>query len=127
MKTLDLVLKGKWYDMIESGMKTEEYREIKDYWCKRLQGFGKPRVCPYSLPSNDDKRICQMKGSHCLSGASPIYDKVRFRRGYTNKSMTFEIAFMRVGQGNVEWGAPADTNVFIIKLGKRVEEKNQDD
>ena len=29
MKTLDLVLKHKWYDMIESGLKTEEYREIR--------------------------------------------------------------------------------------------------
>ena len=127
MKTLDLVLKGKWYDMIESGVKTEEYREIKDYWCKRLQGFGQPRACIYSLPSDGDKQICQMRGAQCLSGTSVVYNKVRFRRGYTNKSMTFKIESMRIGQGNVEWGAPADTNVFIIKLGKRVEEKNQDD
>jgi hypothetical protein len=31
MKTLNLVLKKKWYDMIESGEKTEEYRELKSY------------------------------------------------------------------------------------------------
>lgn len=36
MKTLDLVLKHKWYDMIECGEKREEYREIKPYWQKRL-------------------------------------------------------------------------------------------
>lgn len=35
-KTLYLSLKAKWYDMIESGEKTEEYREIKEYWYKRL-------------------------------------------------------------------------------------------
>lgn len=29
MKTLDLVLKYKWYDMVDSGVKTEEYREFK--------------------------------------------------------------------------------------------------
>ena len=30
--TLDLVLIGKLYDMIERGEKREEYREIKPYW-----------------------------------------------------------------------------------------------
>jgi len=29
MKILDLPLKAKWYEMIESGNKKEEYREIK--------------------------------------------------------------------------------------------------
>lgn len=28
--------KAKWYEMIESGEKKEEYREIKEYWTKRL-------------------------------------------------------------------------------------------
>ena len=36
METLDLVLKGKWFDMIKEGIKREEYREIKPYWTKRL-------------------------------------------------------------------------------------------
>lgn len=39
MKTLDLVLKGKWYDMIASGEKTEEHRETKPYWEKRLLDY----------------------------------------------------------------------------------------
>jgi len=34
--TIHLFLKSKWYDMIASGIKTEEYREIKPYWCKRI-------------------------------------------------------------------------------------------
>lgn len=33
---LRLNLKAKWYEMIESGEKKEEYREIKEYWTKRL-------------------------------------------------------------------------------------------
>lgn len=36
MKTLHLPLKAKWYEMIESGVKTEDYREIKPYWTKRI-------------------------------------------------------------------------------------------
>lgn len=40
MKVLHLVLKRKWYDMIASGEKIEEYRDIKPYWSKRLfKGF----------------------------------------------------------------------------------------
>lgn len=36
MKILYLTLKKKWFDMILSGEKKEEYREIKPYWDKRL-------------------------------------------------------------------------------------------
>lgn len=36
MKILHLKLKKKWFDMIVSGVKKEEYREIKPYWDKRL-------------------------------------------------------------------------------------------
>lgn len=36
MKVLHLTLKKKWFDMIASGEKKEEYREIKMYWAKRL-------------------------------------------------------------------------------------------
>lgn len=35
-KILYLPLKKEWYEMIERGEKTEEYREIKPYWNKRL-------------------------------------------------------------------------------------------
>lgn len=36
MQVLHLTLKKKWFDMIASGQKREEYREIKPYWAKRL-------------------------------------------------------------------------------------------
>lgn len=36
MKILHFSLKAKWYRMIESGEKPEEYREIKHYWAFRL-------------------------------------------------------------------------------------------
>lgn len=40
MIVLDLVIKHKWYDLIKSGKKKFEYREVKPYWDKRL--FNKP-------------------------------------------------------------------------------------
>ena len=39
MKTLTLAIKKKWFDMIASGVKLEEYREIKPYYKSR---FNKP-------------------------------------------------------------------------------------
>lgn len=35
-KVLHLSVKKQWFDMISAGEKTEEYREIKPYWIKRL-------------------------------------------------------------------------------------------
>jgi len=37
MKTLHLNLQKKWFDMILAGEKAEEYRDITEYWIKRLQ------------------------------------------------------------------------------------------
>lgn len=36
MRVLHLTLKKKWFDLIASGEKKEEYREMKPYWHKRL-------------------------------------------------------------------------------------------
>lgn len=35
-KVLTLTVSKQWFDMIAAGEKTEEYREIKGYWVKRL-------------------------------------------------------------------------------------------
>lgn len=35
-KVLNLVVTKEWFNMIVSGAKNEEYREIKPYWIKRL-------------------------------------------------------------------------------------------
>lgn len=43
-RTLDLVLKSKWFDMIFNGIKKEEYREIKPYWVKRFTTFSYSQV-----------------------------------------------------------------------------------
>lgn len=45
MRLLHLPLKAKWYDMIESGKKTEEYRAITEYWKKRLEKRNYTHVC----------------------------------------------------------------------------------
>lgn len=85
--------------MIEEGIKKEEYREIKPYWIKRLTDSSK----------NGD--VCGFKK----------FDTVKFHYGYTNKTMTFECCGITIGRGATSLGAPKDKEVFIIKLGKRIE------
>lgn len=95
-KTLELILKNRWYDMIASGEKREEYREWKPYWLQRL---GK-----------------------CIDGIWILKapDIIRFRRGYTNLTMEFRVQCMSYGTGNPQWGAPEEP-VIIFKLGKRID------
>lgn len=111
-KILHLVLKRKWWDMIASGVKTEEYREIKHHWIKRLCFCRHQQGCEYSAAAEE-----------CLSCASTgeymcyPYEQVCFHFGYTSQTMTFKIEDISIGKGNPEWGAPKE-DVFIIKLGK---------
>ena len=37
--TLNLVLKSNWYELIKAGTKKEEYRELTNYWERRLCFF----------------------------------------------------------------------------------------
>lgn len=96
MKTLHLPLRKKWYEMIDSGVKPEDYRENKPYWCKRLY-------------KNGDMTTQELKP----------YTHVMFSYGYTKRRMTFEINKIILSFGKTEWGAPSDKEVFIIKLGMR--------
>lgn len=50
------------------------------------------------------------------------YTHVRFRYGYTRRSMIYEIESITTGKGKIEWGAPdSDKDVYIIKVGKRTD------
>lgn len=111
MKVLDLPLKKEWYKMIESGIKREEYRVLKPFWLKRIFGC------------DADMYYCSTKGASCYSCNLPNYLKpkdfthVRFRYGYTKRTMTYEIINISIGVGYRNWGAP-DCKVIIIKIGK---------
>ncbi len=113
-KTLHLPLKAKGYEMIDNGVKTEVYLEIKPYWIKRL--------CDNWV---DKDRYVDCMNNCCINCIQTKlynlykYNAVKFSYGYTKRTMTFEIESIRIGKGNPEWGAPTEC-VFIIKLGKRV-------
>ena len=109
MGTLDLVLKRKWYDMIASGEKTEEYREIKPYWVKRL-----------TLLRYDNLLFSHRIGYQFI----PFKDftHATFHLGYAKDrpSMTFAIKEIVIDEGKEEWGALPGETYFVIKLGERL-------
>ena len=93
MKVLHLNLKKKWYDMILSGEKKEEYREIKSYWVKRLAD---------------------------ITTLSPLgYDLIEFRNGYGKDASRFRIEYKGIttGLAKGEWSDNWQGEVFVISLG----------
>lgn len=112
MKELHLNLKKEFYNLIESGVKKEEYREIKPYWIKRL--------CYQRLEHQDC--FPGYKCEECIRNEYLAYpfDAVVFRYGYTKRFMVWSIDEISIGQGRTDWGAPENKETFIIKLKERL-------
>jgi len=106
MKTLKLTLKKKWFDMILSGEKKEEYREIKRYWIQRL--------C--------DEFSFEIFDPECFQH----FDLIEFSNGYGSKvpRFTIECKGIEIAKGNTKWGAEPNVEYFVIKLGNIFETKN---
>lgn len=107
-KTLHLPLKKEWYEMIESGVKTEEYREIKPYWSKR---FLKDLPVFWRMAFN-----VAMLSNNCshLQGREihPIYTHITFSYGYTKRTMTFELERITIGKGTPRMGRTRQRCVY---------------
>lgn len=126
MKPLQLVLKKKWYDMILSGEKKEEYREIKPYWVSRLVDWS-----DYPKESHDEHKYITEnivydieQGHNGLDVLKSYFSKfktfhyVQFRNGYSKdgRSMLRESNGISIGEGRPEWGAEKGKKYFVIKL-----------
>ena len=117
MKTLTLPLKKKWFDMIASGEKKEEYLEISSYWIKRLLR------CGFLCNGN-----CVLMGEIVCPACRYLkynsFDTVVFLDYPPKDDMTRRIAFeiedIEISEGKEEWGAEAGTVYFVIKLGERL-------
>lgn len=114
--TLDLVLKVRWYEMIESGEKREEYRKIGDFWSKRLIVSPNTEKRNNGVPTPSHGDVL-----NCCGAAFRKFAFVRFHRAYTSTTMTFAVDGIEIGEGNPEWGAIPGEKYFVIKLGNRIE------
>lgn len=96
MLTLPIV--GKWFYMILSGEKKEEYRELKPYYTSRFKKIFD--MYPYSnIPSGGDKR------------------EIRFRNGYGSSRPEFiALCTLDIKTGREEWGAEPGKEYYTLKI-----------
>lgn len=95
---LVLPIKKQWFDMIVSGEKKEEYREIKPYYDQRL--------------------------GYLTEGTGKV-TTIILRNGYSNKSPAVKCkCTVEIGEGKTEWGADPDINYYIIKIIEIMEVRN---
>lgn len=110
---LILPIKKKWFDMIKSGEKKEEYREIKPYYNSRLKGY---------LPD-----FCGLKVFRCEYGIGfiSIEDEIVFRNGYRKDSPSIKCKIkVRKGYGKPEWGAEPGKEYYILEILDILEVQN---
>ena len=100
---LVLPIKKKWFDMIKSGEKKEEYREIKPYYESRLYHMGS------AYP--EDAMISN------FSVLVPKVKEIIFRNGYSKNSPMIKCNVdIYKGYGKKEWGAEPNKEYYVIKI-----------
>lgn len=99
---LVLPIKKKWFDMIKSREKIEEYREIKPYYASR---FFKNYI-------NSGTGL-----EWILNNNPEVYEYIKLRNGYSNNSPTIE-CYVRItkGYGKEEWGAEPNKLYYVLKI-----------
>lgn len=101
---LILPIKKKWFDMIKSGEKKEEYREIKPYYNKRLGNY----FIKHTIDSNIKKVLRKMTTTN---------KEILFRNGYGNNKPTLKcLCRLKLGQGKEEWGAEPSKEYYILEI-----------
>lgn len=94
---LVLPIKKKWFEMIISGEKEEEYREIKPYYDKRL--------------------------GYLAEGTGKV-TTIILRNGYSYNSPSIKCQVaVSIGTGIKEWGATPGEDYYILKILKILEVK----
>jgi len=93
---LELTIKKQWFDMIASGVKLQEYREIKKYWISRL--------------------MTEANGQQIFKK----FQAVRFRNGYgpNAPAVTVELKGIKIGSAVPEWSGSWPGIVFVLQLGQ---------
>lgn len=123
MKTLHLNLKRKWFEMVSTGEKKEEYRDITIYWCKRFilyNGKIKPlQWWTMFFQVTDHKpvqKLLEWKSRELITFINPEY--IIFSNGYATKrpQIVREFRDLRIGGGRESWGAEPEKEYFVFSL-----------
>ena len=128
MKNLQLSLKTKWFEMTKAYIKTEDYRDINEYWVKRFIYYKESK-----LTVEEIIRFIKNYKHYGYVDVSAIftYHDLSFKEfkqnimtlGYpksTDKEKILKIEHkgIEIRTGNPEWGAYPNKLYFVIKHGK---------
>lgn len=129
---LILPVKKKWYEMMESGIKREEYREINKYWHSRIAYCFKwcsgMYFKKFDASDFDDAEYIKNRG-YCQGCENVCHfekillapEIVRIRYGYSKRFIDFKIKQIKIDVGKEEWGAEPGKRYFVIVLGERIQ------
>ena len=107
---LTLTIKKEWFDMILSGEKKEEYREIKPYYETRF-------MTVYG--------IAWIYGGIKVKGRESPIKEILFKNGYSKNSPQFVAkCALHIGTGKEEWGAEQNKEYYILRIHEIIERKN---
>ena len=130
-KELRLSLKTKWFEMTKSGIKTEDYREINEYWIKRLThneiGLSIGQINEAICALRDgypEESIANIYGVYVNQFAVNVMTLGYPKSTDTERILKLEHKGIEVRMGNPEWGAEPGKFYFVIKHGAIVETGN---
>lgn len=120
-KILTLTLKKKWFDMIASGDKRQEYRELKPYWMNRFLLYV-GNVKDVNFWKWDEMLNPESAKEQILDHPNIDFQKythIVFKNGYAKDAPTIKVEFngFMVGDAIPKWSDNWQGSVFILKLG----------
>lgn len=120
-KTLHLNLKRKWFDMILSGEKEQEYREIKPFFISRLFEYKNwLNITGLDAIKHFETSFRALGSSSSLWRFIKPFDSITFSNGMTKDCDRFEIELkgINISTGRKSWGAEEKVFYFVFDLGK---------
>ncbi len=127
---LQLTIKKHWFDLIKSGEKTEEYRELKPYYVVRLlepKNGKKHNIKETELMINALEYHYHPKwDKELITAGVKKYESIVFRNGRSASAPTIEVEYkgLKVAKGKLEWGAEPNKIYFVLVLGKVLKTRN---
>lgn len=112
---LRLPLKEKWFNMTKAGIKSEDYREMNEYWQRRL--FTKDAI--------EHLEDCKNRCGGCIHVDYLDFKKFDFNvmtLGYPSRNdnsriLKLEHKGIEIRRGNPDWGAELNKIYFVILHG----------
>lgn len=98
---MTFTIKKNWFDLIKSGQKKEEYRDLKYYYYVRVASL---------VGASDYKKLTEKK-------EKVPFNKLKLRHGYGKDSPSIIVSgYISIGKGLPEWGAEPGKDYFRFEI-----------